>query len=772
MTNRDFTELENRIRVVLTEEAAALPPLDASVAAVRVPEDFDAFYGDARGRLYRALVLSLRDRDLATEAVDVGMARSFQRWRRVKAGGHAEAAAYAAAYRWAAKRAGRRGGTSGFRLQRAERSEESVAAEGAFAQLTLADRSVIVARRYLEWDDESIALGHGITPDVVKRRFDAAVAKVATILGVESAVADQRVATALRSEARDLIEPLGRAETVRGRAWLQRTGIAIGSAAAVLALVGGGAWAYRSLTGTEPAAEVVASSSSSDSGPERATSELVAAAAVGELDWAQVPLGIDEGEVSAVLTGPAGFVAFGQEWSGPGQAFALASEDGLTWEPLSIPLPQQAWVQGTSASSSDYLVSANAFDERNGRDGSLLLASEDGVNWQTYELPESPRFVGGMNVWTWTNVTSVERAADGSVAVMAFRGGDLENLDVLLRDVLPDDTSIQEFGWGTGPAGVDIYGENGTVETIPWSEFDLDQEVIDVLSGSMVLWTTDELGTEWTETKLSIPGAGRDSWVLGAARVEGGYVAVVNGRAGGGALWRLDDVAGEWSRVDLVGDGIVTAIAGFDEEVVVAGQSGGQPAMWTSTDGVNWDAAEVAGMPEGTIERLIASSGGIAALVSGNSFLAQQVSIETGDFTVEMSGAGIYTVIDADGNEVIEVFAEDAALVDGAYTIVDPETGETIVSFTQRDIESAWESVWREADFEGASGPDYQIALSEDAVTWSTIDVESITGGGFYPQTIAVNNGVVVVSGYQEEGGFFGNFEGPPSPTLWVATLP
>ena len=126
MTDRDLTKLEDRIRRALTEEAAIIPPLDAEPAAAHLPDHFDAFYATQRGRLYRALVLSLRDRDLATEAVDVGMSRSFQRWRRVTRSGHADISAYAAAFKWSSKRTERSGGQHGFRLQRAERSADAV----------------------------------------------------------------------------------------------------------------------------------------------------------------------------------------------------------------------------------------------------------------------------------------------------------------------------------------------------------------------------------------------------------------------------------------------------------------------------------------------------------------------------------------------------------------------------------------------------------------------------------------------------------------------
>ena len=71
------------------------------------------------------------------------------------------------------------------------------------------------------------------------------------------------------------------------------------------------------------------------------------------------------------------------------------------------------------------------------------------------------------------------------------------------------------------------------MQTIPWDEFDLDQEVIDVVSGSLVLWTADELGgrVDGDQARCSRYRAGRaGSW--DSATVDGGFVAAVSGQIG------------------------------------------------------------------------------------------------------------------------------------------------------------------------------------------------------------------------------------------------
>ena len=46
-------------------------------------EDFDAFYGRSRDRLYRALALTLGDADIAADAVNEAMTRALERWDKV-----------------------------------------------------------------------------------------------------------------------------------------------------------------------------------------------------------------------------------------------------------------------------------------------------------------------------------------------------------------------------------------------------------------------------------------------------------------------------------------------------------------------------------------------------------------------------------------------------------------------------------------------------------------------------------------------------------------
>jgi hypothetical protein len=56
----------------------------ADVPSVAITDGFDTFYAATRVSVGRALALTLRDVDLATEAVDEALARAVQRWDRVE----------------------------------------------------------------------------------------------------------------------------------------------------------------------------------------------------------------------------------------------------------------------------------------------------------------------------------------------------------------------------------------------------------------------------------------------------------------------------------------------------------------------------------------------------------------------------------------------------------------------------------------------------------------------------------------------------------------
>ncbi len=65
---------------------------------------FEAFYRNERDHIFRVLALTLRDRDLASEATDEAMVRAYQRWRAVERYDNPTGWVYRVALNWATSR--------------------------------------------------------------------------------------------------------------------------------------------------------------------------------------------------------------------------------------------------------------------------------------------------------------------------------------------------------------------------------------------------------------------------------------------------------------------------------------------------------------------------------------------------------------------------------------------------------------------------------------------------------------------------------------------
>lgn len=145
-------------------------------AAVTRALDFEAFYRRERDRLYRALALTLADADLAREAVDAAMARTYQRWRRVRGYANPTGWVYRVALNWALSRIRRRRRV----LLAAEVDEPTRAGEPALPDAELAravaslpphQRAAVDRRYHLEWSNDQIAEALNVPAGTVKSRL-------------------------------------------------------------------------------------------------------------------------------------------------------------------------------------------------------------------------------------------------------------------------------------------------------------------------------------------------------------------------------------------------------------------------------------------------------------------------------------------------------------------------------------------------------------------------------------------------------------------------
>lgn len=159
---------------------------DTHVGDVTVAR-FEAFYGEFRDSLYRALALSIGDVDLAMEAVDEAMTRALERWGQVSGYDKPEAWVYRVGLNWARSVFRRRRREDRWAPLDAEPSTTDPVPEPevveAVRKLPLRYRTVVVCRYYLDWSTDQTAEALGVPSGTVKSRLARALRRLGRELG-------------------------------------------------------------------------------------------------------------------------------------------------------------------------------------------------------------------------------------------------------------------------------------------------------------------------------------------------------------------------------------------------------------------------------------------------------------------------------------------------------------------------------------------------------------------------------------------------------------
>jgi RNA polymerase sigma-70 factor (ECF subfamily) len=149
---------------------------------------FEAFYRTNRQHIFRALALTLGNRDLAAEAVDEAMTRTYQHWRTVSSFDNQAGWTYRVGLNWARSRLRKRK-REVLADQVPERSTEvsftDPDLDRAVKALPLDARAVVVLRHYLDWSTDDVARALGIRPGTVKSRLHRAMAELRQQLGMK-----------------------------------------------------------------------------------------------------------------------------------------------------------------------------------------------------------------------------------------------------------------------------------------------------------------------------------------------------------------------------------------------------------------------------------------------------------------------------------------------------------------------------------------------------------------------------------------------------------
>jgi RNA polymerase sigma-70 factor (ECF subfamily) len=154
--------------------------LDPAMTTADLRAEFHDFYVGTREHVGRALALTLRDTDLAADAVDEAMVRAFQNWTKVRRYANREGWVYRVGLNHARsrlRRLARRRTQPGEPVARLDVGLEP-AILTALGELSVDHRSVVVCRLVLDWSEADTAAALGIRPGTVKSRLARAVAQL------------------------------------------------------------------------------------------------------------------------------------------------------------------------------------------------------------------------------------------------------------------------------------------------------------------------------------------------------------------------------------------------------------------------------------------------------------------------------------------------------------------------------------------------------------------------------------------------------------------
>ncbi|MEP7113598.1 MAG: sigma factor-like helix-turn-helix DNA-binding protein [Ilumatobacteraceae bacterium] len=175
----DFTIGQTDARLV---EFIAVESIDTVLAIL----PFEEFYREQRAPIGRALAITLRDTQLASEAVDEAMARAYQRWGQVQALDNPGGWVYRVGLNWSRSILRRALRPAPVWVTNSgsvtDRSGLDPTIDRALAQLSIEQRAVVVCRLLIGFSESQTATALGVRPGTVKSRLARATARLQSLL--------------------------------------------------------------------------------------------------------------------------------------------------------------------------------------------------------------------------------------------------------------------------------------------------------------------------------------------------------------------------------------------------------------------------------------------------------------------------------------------------------------------------------------------------------------------------------------------------------------
>lgn len=463
-------------------------------------------------------------------------------------------------------------------------------------------------------------------------------------------------------------------------------------------------------------------------------------------------------------------------WEAEGDGLTvIRSEDGLAWEDLGVVLDGGGAIGMVQSTPHGLVMGETALD------GSALRLwlSEDGETWTPHQVPVEPE-----SEYDRAYLTTV--GGNDEVLVVAADIG----LDVakLIEDRLGVEVDLTR-GYGAdraedGEVTITVYGPLGTTVLVTTgSELGLTEEqqvsiVSDFESPSqetMQIWALD--GTEWRSGVIE--GL---SWLERIGEGPEGELVAFGYSTSGPAMWSSTDGA-EWEK-DPTGSN-VSWITPWGAEMVGIRDSSPTPEVVVLTGDQTWEST---GLGEHFPEQIgwwpasfAAGDGGIALLVQGEP--TASITREESNPTVLTDENGAILTIDFNsGVTELDTGADihkwsmysgippdgiDVGLADQIVVFLDEETGEPLADFSFEELEEAEAAYWLGAT---ANSGVRAFAFSPDASTWTIQDANGLFGADRAVQRLLVTTDRVIAVATPYDNMF--RRGGEPGFEIWSAPIP
>lgn len=146
---------------------------------------FEVFYAEHRGSIGRALAVTLRDDQLASEALDEAMVRAFQRWAEVRRLESPSGWVYTVGLNWSRSVLRRASRSQSLSIDDRSSGSNHFAdsdVDRALQALSVDQRAVVVCRYLIGYSEAETARVLGIRPGTVKSRLHRALNQLHSLL--------------------------------------------------------------------------------------------------------------------------------------------------------------------------------------------------------------------------------------------------------------------------------------------------------------------------------------------------------------------------------------------------------------------------------------------------------------------------------------------------------------------------------------------------------------------------------------------------------------